>query len=35
VFDVEVWDGDCKIGEGTHRRGIVNAVEFEARFGVT
>jgi fluoroacetyl-CoA thioesterase len=31
----EVWDSDRKIGDGTHRRGVVNAVEFEARFGVT
>jgi len=28
------WDGDRKIGDGTHRRGIVNVVEFEERFGV-
>jgi fluoroacetyl-CoA thioesterase len=35
VFEVEAWDGDRKIGDGTHRRGIVNVVEFEARFGVT
>jgi fluoroacetyl-CoA thioesterase len=35
VFDVEVRDGDRKIGDGTHRRGIVNAVEFEARVGAT
>jgi fluoroacetyl-CoA thioesterase len=34
VFEVEAWDGDRKIGDGTHRRGIVNAVEFEKRFGV-
>lgn len=34
VFEVEAWDGDRKIGDGTHRRGIVNAVEFEQRFGV-
>jgi predicted thioesterase len=34
VFDVEAWDGDRKIGDGTHRRGIVNVVEFEKRFGV-
>jgi fluoroacetyl-CoA thioesterase len=34
VFDVEAWDGDRKIGDGTHRRGIVNLVEFEKRFGV-
>jgi predicted thioesterase len=34
VFEVEAWDGDRKIGDGSHRRGIVNLVEFEERFGV-
>jgi fluoroacetyl-CoA thioesterase len=34
VFEVEAWDGDRKIGDGTHRRGIVNLEEFEKRFGV-
>src|SRR5438132_11545553 len=34
VFEVEAWDGDRKIGDGTHRRGIVNGREFERRFGV-
>jgi predicted thioesterase len=34
LFAVEAWDGDRKIGDGTHRRGIVNVVEFEKRFGV-
>ena len=34
VFEVEAWDGDRKIGDGTHRRGIVNAREFEQRFGL-
>ena len=34
VFKVEAWDGDRKIGDGTHRRGIVNVLEFEKRFGV-
>src|SRR6266849_2108167 len=34
VFEVEAWDGDRKIGGGTHRRGIVNVLEFEKRFGV-
>jgi predicted thioesterase len=34
VFKLEAWDGDRKIGDGTHRRGIVNVVEFEKRFGV-
>ena len=33
VFEVEAWDGDRKIGDGTHRRGIVNVDEFEKRFG--
>jgi fluoroacetyl-CoA thioesterase len=35
VSEVESWDGDRKIGDGTHRRGIVNVAEFEKRFGVT
>jgi fluoroacetyl-CoA thioesterase len=34
VFEIEAWDGDRKIGDGTHRRGIVNVLEFEKRFGV-
>ena len=34
VFAVEAWDGDRKIGDGTHRRGIVNVAEFERRSGV-
>jgi len=34
VFEVEAWDGDRKIGDGTHRRGVVNVREFERRFGV-
>jgi predicted thioesterase len=34
LFEVEAWDGDRKIGDGTHRRGIVNVTEFEKRFGV-
>src|SRR6266481_4802262 len=34
VFEVEAWDGERKIGDGTHRRGIVNVAEFEKRFGV-
>jgi fluoroacetyl-CoA thioesterase len=34
VFEVEAWDGDRKIGDGIHRRGIVNARAFEERFGV-
>ena len=34
VFELEAWDGDRKIGDGTHRRGIVNVLEFERRYGV-
>ena len=34
VFEVEAWDGNRKIGDGTHRRGIVNLLEFEKRFDV-
>ena len=34
VFEVEAWDGKRKIGDGTHRRGVVNVVEFDRRFGV-
>ena len=33
-LEVEAWDGDRKIGDGTHRRGIVNVNEFEKRFVV-
>ena len=35
LFEVEAWDGVRKIGDGTHRRGVVNVAEFESRFGVT
>lgn len=34
-FAVEVHDSRRKIGDGTHRRGIVNVAAFEKRFGVT
>jgi fluoroacetyl-CoA thioesterase len=34
VFEVEAWDGSREIGDGTHRRGVVNVREFEKRFGV-
>src|ERR1700712_3370429 len=34
LFEVEAWDGNRKIGDGTHRRGVVNVVEFEKRFGL-
>lgn len=33
LFAVEAWDGDRKIGDGTHRRGVVNVAAFEKRFG--
>ena len=33
-FKIETWNDERKIGEGTHRRGIVNVREFEKRFGV-
>lgn len=35
LFAVEAWDGDRKIGEGTHRRGAVATAAFEKRFGVS
>ncbi|MBR1119924.1 thioesterase family protein [Bradyrhizobium lablabi] len=35
LFEVEAWDGDRKIGDGTHRRGVVDVARFEKRFGVT
>ena len=35
LFEVEAWDGDRKIGDGKHRRGVVNIGEFEKRFGVS
>ena len=30
---VEVFDGDRRIGEGTHRRGVVETAPFKERFG--
>lgn len=33
LFEVEARDGDRKIGDGTHRRGVVNMAAFEKRFG--
>ncbi|UZE48280.1 thioesterase family protein [Rhodopseudomonas sp. P2A-2r] len=32
-FAVEAFDGERKIGDGTHARGLVNVAEFSARFG--
>jgi fluoroacetyl-CoA thioesterase len=34
LVEVEAWDNDRKIGDGTDRRGIVNVREFEMRFSV-
>ena len=34
LFEVEAWNEVRKIGEGTHRRGIVNVDEFEKRCGI-
>lgn len=34
-FEVEAFDGDRKIGDGRHGRGLVNIVDFNERFGVT
>jgi fluoroacetyl-CoA thioesterase len=34
-FAVEAFDGDRRIGEGRHRRGIVDLPAFEKRFGAT
>jgi len=31
LFTVEAWDGDRKVGDGTHRRGVVNAAAFGKR----
>jgi fluoroacetyl-CoA thioesterase len=33
-FKVEAWNVERRIGEGTHRRRIVDIREFERRFGV-
>lgn len=33
-FEVEAFDGDRKIGDGRHGRGLVNVADFSARFGV-
>jgi predicted thioesterase len=33
-FEVEAFDGDRKIGDGRHARGLVNVAEFSKRFGV-
>jgi predicted thioesterase len=33
-FEVEAFDSDRRIGEGTHARGFVNVAKFKKRFGV-
>jgi fluoroacetyl-CoA thioesterase len=33
-FRIEAWNDERRIGDGIHRRGIVNLREFEQRFGV-
>jgi predicted thioesterase len=33
VFDVEAFDGDRRIGAGTHGRGVVDTAKFKLRFG--
>lgn len=33
LFEVEAWNESGKIGDGTHRRGVVYVPEFERRFG--
>lgn len=33
LFEVEAWDGERKIGDGTHRRSVVEVATFEKRFG--
>ncbi len=35
LFAVEAWDGERKIGVGTHRRGVVDMAKFEKRFGAS
>jgi fluoroacetyl-CoA thioesterase len=32
-FEVEAFEGDRRIGEGRHARGVVNVASFEKRFG--
>lgn len=34
TFAVAAFDGERRIGDGSHRRGVVDAARFEARFGV-
>ena len=34
TFEVEAFDGERKIGDGRHGRGLVNTAEFKTRFDV-
>ncbi|HEY7845754.1 MAG TPA: thioesterase, partial [Bradyrhizobium sp.] len=34
-FEVASFDGERKIGEGRHARGLVNVASFNKRFGAT
>jgi predicted thioesterase len=34
-FEVEAFEGDRRIGEGRHARGLVNVASFEKRFGAS
>lgn len=34
TFEVEAFDGDRKIGDGQHGRGLVNTADFKTRFDV-
>jgi fluoroacetyl-CoA thioesterase len=33
-FEVEAFDGDRRIGDGRHARGLVNTADFKKRFGI-
>jgi predicted thioesterase len=35
LFEVAAFDGDRKIGEGTHRRGVVDVAKFRKQFAGT
>lgn len=34
-FEIAAYDGDRRIGDGRHARGVVNTVDFKKRFDVT
>lgn len=35
LFEVAAFDGERKIGDGTHRRGVVDVAKFEKRLGAS